>query len=173
MEYYIAQFFGILALISCFMSYQKTKKQDFLIIQFITNAFYIMQYLILKAYSGCYASSISFIKNVLFYNLEKREKKISLGILIIFEIAFIVGGILTYNGIYSLIPIFIHCVYTIGTWMKDLKITYITGSVTAILWIIYNLIVEAHVSIIASAVELVASILGLKRIASERKKERC
>ena len=171
MEYYIAQIFGACALVTCFLSYQKTKKKDFLVIQFITNIFYMLQYLILKAYSGCYASVVSFIKNICFYNLEKRNKKISLGILIMFEIAFFIGGVLTYDEIYSLIPIFIHSVYTFGTWLKDLRITYTIGICSSVLWIVYGFIVGTHVSIIASVVELIASILGLKKLLIKKEEE--
>lgn len=173
MDYYIAQIFGGLALITCFLSYQKTKRKDFLVVQLITNIFYGIQYLILKAYSGCISSIISLTKNILFYNLEKKDKKISVYTLIVFEIAFIIGGIFTYNGLYSLIPVFIHCVYTFGTWFKDLRITYLVAIGASILWIIYSLIVRAHISIIASVIELVASILGLKKIFLERKNEKC
>ena len=169
MEYYIAQIFGACALVSCFISYQKTEKKNFLIVQLITNIFYGIQYILLKAYSGFYSSAVSFIKNILFYNLEKREKKISIYLLILFEIAFIIGGILTYNGLYSLIPIFIHCVYTFGTWVKDLRITYTIGIGSAILWIVYGFIIKAHISVIASVIELIASILGLRKVLLERK----
>ena len=173
MEYYIAQFFGFLAIITCFMSYQKTNKKDFFIVQLITNIFYGVQYLILHAYSGCISSVISLLKNILFYNLEKRNKKISIYFLVIFGMAFIVGGIFTYEGIYSVIPVFIHCTYTIATWFKDLKITYTLSLGTSILWIIYSFIVGAYVSIIASIIELIAGILGLRKLALERKKEKC
>lgn len=47
MEYFIAQIFGTFALITCFISYQKTNKKDFFIVQLITNIFYGIQYLIL------------------------------------------------------------------------------------------------------------------------------
>ena len=76
MGYYIAQIFGIFALITCFISYQTTKKKRFLIVQLITNAFYAIQYLILKAFSGFSSCVISFTKNILFYNLEKKGKEI-------------------------------------------------------------------------------------------------
>ena len=173
MEYFIAQIFGTFALITCFISYQKTNKKDFFIVQLITNIFYGIQYLILQAYSGCISSVISLLKNVLFYNLEKRNKKISICYLLIFVSAFIIAGIFTYEGIYSMIPIFIHSIYTCATWFKDLKITYTLSLGTSILWIIYSLIVGAYVSIIASVVELVAGILGLRKLALERKKEKC
>ena len=171
MEYYIAQIFGMCALVSCALSYQATKKKNFLIVQLITNIFYGAQYLILKAYSGFMSSFISLIKNTLFYNLEKRNIKISIWILFVFEIAFITAGIFTYNGIYSLIPIFIHSVYTFGTWIKDLRITYTIGIGSAILWIIYGFVIRAYVSIIASVIELVASIIGLRKVLLNNKEE--
>ena len=173
MEYYIAQIFGAIALITVFISYQKSKKKDFLIIQILANFLYAMQYILLKAYSGCSSSCISMIKTLTFYNYEKNSKNIPIIVLSIFEIAFIVGGILTFEGLYSLIPVFIHCVYTLGTWFKDLKITYSIAIFTAILWIVYCLIVGAHVAILANLVELIAAISGLRRIHLERKENKC
>ena len=173
MEYYIAQVFGFFALIIVFMSYQTTKRKKFLTIQIIACIFYAIQYLFLKAYSGFGASFICAVKSGIFFNYEKKEKKIPIIVLVFLEIAFIVVGIFTFDGIYSLIPIFIHCIYTVGTWFKDLKITYTIAIGTAFLWIAYCLIVEAHVAIFANILELIASIRGLRKVALERKKEKC
>ena len=173
MEYYIAQFFGILALIALFMSYQNKEKKKFLIVQIFANIFYALQYIFLKAYSGFGSSAISTVKTIAFYNYEKKESKIPLIVLISFEIAFVIAGIITFEGLYSLIPIVIHCVYTLGTWFKDLKVTYSIAICTSILWVIYSLIVGAHVSIISNVIELFGGIFGLKRILAERKENKC
>ena len=82
----------------------------------------------------------------------------------LFEIAIVILGIFTFENIYSVIPVFIACVYTYGSWQKKLKITYSIGVTVAILWIIFNFVVGAYVAIIGSVIELIGSIIGLMKI---------
>lgn len=164
----IAQFFGLLALLLMFMSYQKNKKKEFLHLQVFANIFFGIQYLLLNAISACFSSFISTIKTVVFYKYEKEDKKISVLTLLIFEIIYIVFGIFTYNGLASIIPIFIACIYTYGTWQKNLKLTYSIGVFVAILWIYYNYIVGAYVAIIGSIFEFIASATGLIKLLKDK-----
>lgn len=173
MEKYIAQIFGALALIMLFTSYQKKTKKDFFIVQIFANLFYALQYILLKAYSGTSASVVAILRSVVFYDFENKDKQIPVFVLLIFELIFILVGIFTFEGIYSTIPILIHCIYTLGTWFKSLKTTYIIAIISAILWTVYSLMVGAYVSIIANFVELTAGILGLRRLKTERNESKC
>ena len=155
-----AQVIGFIALFFMCLSYQKNKKKDFLFIQVLANFFYGLQYFLLNAISALVSNIISTIKTLVFFKFEKNNKKISLPILLIFEILIIILGIITFKDIFSIIPIFIACIYTYGTWQKNLKLTYSIGIIAATLWIFYNFIVGAYVSVVGSFIELFSSIIG-------------
>ena len=160
----LAQVFGILALAVMFFSYQKKSKKDFLILQIFMNVFFALQYFVLNAYSALASSITSIVRSSLFYKFEKQNKKVHIGFLILFELIILLLGILTYTGIYSIIPIIIAMSYTYGTWQKKLTTTYKIGTVAAVLWIFYNFIVGAYASVFGSVIELLASIFGLIRL---------
>ena len=164
-----AQIIGFFALIFMCLSYQQNNKKDFLFIQILANIFYGIQYFLLNALSALASNIISIIRTIIFYKHEKNNKNIALSLLLIFEIIIIVLGIITFENYYSIIPIFIACIYTYGTWQKKLKSTYFIGVIASILWIYYNFIVGAYVSIIGSFFELFSSVIGLIRL--KHKKE--
>ena len=162
--YYIAQIFGALALLLIFISYQKKKKKEFLFIQIFSNIFYALQYLCLNAKSALFMCIVALIRTIVFY----RYKKIPIHLLVLFEFTVIIFGYLSYTSPISLIPILIAFMYTYATWQKNLKFTYFIGIVVSILWIFYNYSVNAHIAIISSIIEFIASTMGLYKLSKKR-----
>jgi hypothetical protein len=158
----IAQVFGFIALAFMALSYQETNKKELLKKQIFANVFYALQYLSLNAVSAVSMNILSIIRAVVFGKNESKNNKIIL--LIIFEATIITIGFITYTDLTSLIPILIALLYTYGLWQSNLKIICIIGIISASLWIYYNLLVGAYVSIFGSFVELFSSILGLYKI---------
>lgn len=167
---FIPQIIGAIALLFMFFSYQKKNKKDFLFLQVFANIFFAIQYFFLNAFSACVSAIVSTIKTVVFYKYEENNKKISLFILGLFLLVYILCGIFTYNNLYSIIPIFIACLFTYATWQKNLKLTYSIGVFISILWIYYNYLVGAYISIIGSCFELFSSCLGLINLIKSNKK---
>ena len=167
---YLAQILGFIALIFIVFSYQNTEKKKFLLIQIFANIFFGLQYLTLKAFSAFSSSVISLIRTLVFFKYEKENKKTPVIILIIILIIISIFGVLTYDGIYSLIPIIIALAYSYGTWHNNLKLTYLIGIIASLLWIYYNFLVGAYVSIIGSVFELSASTVGFIRLFKTKNK---
>jgi len=166
-----AQLIGFFALFFMCLSYQKNNKKDFLFIQILANVFYGIQYFLLNAIPALASNIISILRTAIFYKYEKVNKKITFPLLLTFEIIIAVLGIITFENYYSIIPIFIVCIYTYGMWQKNLKLTYFIGSIASILWIYYNFIVGAYVSIIGSFFELFSSVIGLIKLYIKKKTE--
>lgn len=160
----LAQILGFIALIFIVLSYQNTKKEKFLLIQIFANIFFGLQYFTLKAFSALCSSIVSLIRTIVFFKYEKQNKKAPFLILIVILITISILGIFTFEGIYSLIPIAIALAYSYGTWQNNLKLTYIIGIIASILWIYYNFLVGAYVSIIGSVFELLASLIGFIKL---------
>ena len=159
-----AQIFGTIAVLLMFTSYLKTSKKEYLLYQTLCNVFYTIQYYLVGGISGAGVCIITMIKSMVFYLYDNKGKNIPVYILLIFEFVVIMFGISVYTDVNSILPIIISCLFTYGTWQKNLKITYCIGTFAAILWVIYNLIIGAYVSIIGNIFEFVASIIGIYRI---------
>ena len=160
----LAQVFGSIALFLLVISYQQVIRKKFLFLQIFSNVFYSLQYFVLNAYSAVMTTFVTIVELSIFHNDAEKNKKTSIFILLIIEFLLIIIGIFTYNGIYSLIPIFVACIFTYGNFQSNLKITYFIGIVAAILWIAYNFIVGAYVSLLGNLFEFLASLTGFIRI---------
>ena len=123
-----------------------------------------MQYFVLNAYTAVITVFITIIELFIFHKNASDNKKTNVFSLFIVELLLICIGIITYNAIYSLIPIIIACLFTYGAWQRNLKVTYFIGIIVAFLWVVYNFIVGAYVSLLGSLFELLASLIGYIRI---------
>jgi hypothetical protein len=167
-----AQVLGFVAYYFLFLSYLKNEKKDFLKTQIFANLFFIGQYATLNAWSAFVSSSLSIARTICYYNYDKNNKKPNVKILILFEMLIITFGVITYNGLYSIIPIIICCIYAFSTWQENLKTTYILAIFASIMWICYNAYIGAYISVFGSIMELIASVIGLVKIIKITKESR-
>lgn len=168
----LAQIFGFLALSCIVFSYQQIKRKKFIVIQGISNIFYTIQYILLNAYSAVGSCVISILRTIIVYYFERKNKKMPLLLIVFIEILIIIIGMYTYKNIYSLIPILIVFLYTYGVCQKQLTITYFIGIIAGLLWIVYNYIVGAYISIIGSVFEFISALLGLIKVIKYGNKQR-
>lgn len=168
----LAQIFGFIALLFAAWSYLSKDKSSYFTKQSISNVIFCVQYLLLGAMSGFITSLVSIAKTVLFRQQQKKTGKISLWLLLIFEIFYFISGIFSYVDLISLIPVAVSLFYTWAAWQPDLKLTCCAGIAAGILWIIYNIHVGAYVSTISSSIEIIAGIVGLiKQLKSKKIKD--
>lgn len=165
----IAQIFGVIALIIMLSSYQQKTKKKFLLAQITANIYYTIQWILLRGYSATVVQIVSTIRALIFYKYTKNKQEIPIYWLIIAEIITIIMGGITYQNIYSIIPIIIGCLYTYGTWQKDLKKTYTIGIIASLGWIIYNILIGAYIAAVCSVLELISSAKGLSKLNKKKK----
>lgn len=166
----MAQIFGLIAFLFIVLSYQAKNKIRFLLFQIFANIFFGLQYVCLYAFSAFVSSIVSLLRTIIFFKFEKDNKTIHFGYLLCFEMLIICLGMLTYDGLMSLIPVFIAGIYAYGTWQKRLEITCCIGILVSILWIFYNWRIGAYVAILGSVFELLSSCIGLIRLLNQNVK---
>ena len=93
-------------------------------------------------------------------------------ILLIFEIIAIISGIMSWQNIWSVIPIIVTVIYTYGLWQDDVKVIRITTAVVGLGWAIYNVIVMAYVGAIQSISQFVSAMIALVKNKQEKTKEK-
>ena len=82
-------------------------------------------------------------------------------ILFVFIALVLLFGIITYDGLISLLPIIITVLYTYAFWQNNLNVARIIYIVAAIIWIYYNYEVGAYVGIIGNALEITTELISL------------
>lgn len=159
----IAQIIGGIVLILTVISVQFKTKEKILLCQILANVLIAIQYFLLNALTGAVVSVINVIRCLIFYFYKKKNMKPSVFFLVVFIIIAVVSGILTWQSIFSIIPIIAAIIFTYGLWQDNVKVTKICTALTAGNWTIYNVIVKAYVGAIQSIAETTSAIIAIIR----------
>ena len=159
----LAQIIGGIVLILTVISVQFKTKEKILMCQIIANVLVSIQYFLLDALTGGVVAIINVIRCIIFYFYKKKNMKPSIVFLGVFIIVAVVSGILTWQSIYSIIPIIAAIVFTYGLWQDNIKITRTCTAITAGNWSIYNIIVKAYAGAIQSVAECISAIIAMIR----------
>lgn len=118
---------------------------------------------LLNATTGVVTSILNMVRCLVFYYYAIRDLKPSLITLIFFEIIAVISGIISWQNMWSLIPIIVSVIYTYGLWQDDVRIIKITTGMAGLGWSIYNIAVKAYVGVIQQTSQLISSIIALYR----------
>lgn len=161
--YVLAQIISILAIFCWVISIQNKKKENIIVCQSSANALYAIQYFLLNVNSAALMNIISAIRSFVFYDNEKNKRKNSSYILAFFFIAIFIIGLLTFDGVISLIPIVITLAYTYSIWQNNLNITRYIFLISAFIWIFYNIQVGAYITVLGNLLEITSGIISIIR----------
>lgn len=163
LTFFIAQVFGIISIILNIVIVQFKTKEKMLIGMIISNLVVAIQFFLLNAITGGIISLINVIRCIVFYMFKKENKKPSLLVLLIFEMIVIVSGIISWQNIWSILPIIATATYTYGIWQDDvLKIKYISA-IIGFEWSIYDIIVRAYVGFVQGIIQVISAIVAIIR----------
>ena len=157
--FYLAQLFGIIALVLLITSFQKNNKNILLKCQIFSSLFFALQYLCLNAITGCLMNLMTMIRNIIY----KKFPKTPLLFVVLIIMSMIILSLFSYNGLISLLPTIAVILYSIALWQKNLTITRITEIISCSMFIIYNINVLAITGLISTIIELIFSIIAVYR----------
>lgn len=161
MTYYIAQSFGIVAMILSAIMPLPKKKWKMLAICFFVNIFVILNYLLLDGItSGVVLNTIGNIQIIVSLIHIKTNTKATTIENIVFFIAYVACGLFSYAGPIDLIPIVAVIFFMLAVFAKDMKTTRFLNIGNALSWIIYSLLVGAT-AFLSPTLALVSNIVGL------------
>lgn len=158
--YYIV---SILSIFLYVMSVQFKKKENILLTQIGASMCYLIVYVIKGAWSGVSIEVLEQLKNCIFIKIEKKNKKIPVFILIIFLLLLVGVSIYFYDGVLSLLPLFINIILFTSTYFKNPKYIRYTMLIAGVLWGIYNIYVGAYIICIGNILEIFSAIISIIR----------
>jgi hypothetical protein len=154
---------GVLMVMFVVISIQQKTKDKLLIYMTIANILYAVQYFLLGKITGEIILIVCIIRCLIFYYYSKKNLKPSLTFLIIFIICYIVFGILSWQDIFSILPICAWIIYTYGIWQDNMKITRICAGLNSIWWAIYNVIIGSFILFLKETIELCSATISIIR----------
>lgn len=161
MSFVLAQICGGIALILTVISVQFKTKEKIVMCFIWANIVVAIQYFLLGAITGAIISILNAIRCIVFYFYKKKDMKPSIIVLLIFEIIAVISGIISWQDMWSLIPIIVTVIYTYGLWQDDIKIVRITTGMAGFGWAIYDVVVKAYMSALQKTAQLISSIISL------------
>ena len=166
MNHYMLILYYLVSILSVFLyvaSVQYKNKKDILLVQVFASFCYLIVYIIKGAWSGVFVEVLEEMKSIIFMKYAKEDKKIPFVILIIFIFLIVLVSIIFFDGIFSLLPLFINIILFVSSYFKNPKYMRITMLICGALWGIYNISIGAYIIVIGNILEIVSASISLIR----------
>lgn len=162
-SYWLGQLFGIFALITLAYSFKENRKDKLLKFQIYSNSFCALQYLCLgkKAYTGVLLHFMCLVRNFIYYKYD--NKSVPFRWFIICASIMIIMSLVSYESVWSLLPMIGIVLNSYGLWQSKLPISRRCEAVAAILLVIYNIVVSAWGGVLANGFEFVMTVFAIYR----------
>ena len=162
-----AQIFGITAVALYLLSYQLKKRVHIIWATFIANILYVVQYLLLGAFSGAVMDLLSTIATFLAAKKNKsyfkrHAKWIAVVIEFIIAVTGVIITIIRHNWI-EFLPIAGAVSQTVALWCDNEQTIRKLSLCAAPFWLLYNALTKAYGATIGSAFAIVSIIVSLVR----------
>ena len=161
MKFVLAQVFGLIALLLTVISVHFRNKRDIVLCFVLANLVVAIQFFLLNAITGGIMSIINAVRCFVFYIYNKNNLKPSLIILFLFETIAIVSGIISWQNIFSIIPIILATFYTYALWQDNVKLLRISTAIVGSGWAIYDLIVAAYTGVIQEVSQFISALVAI------------
>lgn len=163
----ISQIIGIMAVALYLLSYQLKKRRQIVWAICLSNALYVLQYILLGAFSGAVMDFLSAVAS--FFAGKKNAPRFKKNEKLIAVISF---GFIAATGIalamvqrdpIELIPIAGALLQTGGLWFENEQTIRKFGLCSAPFWLAYNLISQAYGAAIGSVLAICSSVIAMVR----------
>ncbi|MBQ8868909.1 MAG: YgjV family protein [Oscillospiraceae bacterium] len=148
---------GIIGVALYVLSYQFKKRKTIVAMYSAANVMYVMQYILLGAYTGMAMDSLGFVSSLL---ARKKHtpfmRKYYKIIVLLLDVLMVTSGILLYQNPFSLFAIVAIIVETTALWLDNEKIMRRVAICAVPFWLTYNIAFGAVGSAIGSAINLVS-----------------
>ncbi len=164
--YYLGQLFGLLAFISLWFSFKENRKEHILKYQIYSNSFCALQYLCVQAYTGLLLHFMCLVRNFIYYRYDNKDIPIKWLYICVFFMIFM--SILSYESIYSLLPMIGIVLNSWGLWQNNLKIQRLCEATAAFTVTVYSLIVLAYGGALANGFEFLMTLIAIYKFDIKR-----
>lgn len=169
----ISQIIGLAAVALYLLSYQLKNRRQIVWSTCLSNALYVLQYILLGAFSGAVMDFLSALssffagkKNAPWF--KRYSKLIAVLTFILIAAAGIILTVVQKNSV-ELIPIAGALLQTGGLWFEDEQTIRKFGLASAPFWLVYNFISQAYGAALGSVLAICSSSIAMIRYRKRRK----
>lgn len=171
MQALFIQIIGIVGAVLGIVSYQSNKHRIIMILKTASEAVFALQFVLLGAYTGVALNILGSIRNITFAYLVKKNKSTKPWI-VVFSLAVIAAGVLTWAGPISLLAITGKLATTLAHGMKNAsKVRFLTLP-SCICWGVYDALSKSYAGIATEIFSVCSIIIAEIRIRLNVKKQK-
>lgn len=160
-SYFVYYVVSVLSIFLYVASVQFKKKRNILITQIFASICYLIVYVIKGAWSGVAIEFLEQVKDIVFINIEKHNKKIPFLVLFVFIGLLITVSIIFYDGVLSLLPLVINILLFVSTYFRNPKYIRWIMLISGALWAVYNIYVGAYIIVIGNLLEIISAVIAI------------
>lgn len=160
----ISQCFGLIGVLSFVLSFQIKSNKKLYLVQMFSNSMFVIQFILLGAYSGCINLVICILRNLIFINRKKWtfvEKPLMLALLIGL---FILNTIINWHAWYDIFSLIAVMAATVAFWTgnpRDIRTHNLF--VASPCWIVYDIAVGAWAGVANEVIGMTSIIISIIR----------
>ena len=170
-KFIISQVFGMIALLFLYFSFNKNNKHTLLLNQSMSNLMFALSFLFLNAYTGFFSFLMASLRNIIFNKYNEVPNYIVISVILVMVFL----SLLSYNGLYSLLPTIAIIIYTYSlskkNKKKNLKNMRLAELTAVLLCVTYDFIVHAYTGLLANIVEGIIVIIAIYNYDIKKKKK--
>lgn len=172
----IPQIIGGLAVVTFLLSYQQKKRRAIIITNAVSRLLYIVQYILLGAYSGAVLDILGMLSSVLaerkhtsFIKNHLKTVFISVNIVIVASGLFIC---FMSKSVLDLLPIMGVLLHTVAFWINDERIIRRVSLAGSPFWFVYNFLSRAYGSAVGDILTMISIIIAMFKYRNFKKVEK-
>ena len=168
-SFIIAQIIGFCAMATAITSFQLRKRKSILIFQLICTVLWTLHFFVLGNMTGCVINGIQTFRCVIFYFKDTQKWAQNKIWLVLFFVASIVAGVLTWENMWSLFPIVGMMFSTVSLWMQNPKHIRLLTLPVAGVWFVYDTVCKSYAGMCNEVLASISVITALLRLDYRKK----
>lgn len=159
----LTQVIGFAGMGICISSFACKRSNGIVLLQAVGNALFIVHFLMLGAYSGCFNIAIVVFSNlILLLCMQGKQWASWIGWRWIFSLFSVIVCTITWRNLYSLLPCISTIVLILTVWTRRATVIRL-GKITVVGpgWILYNLYVRSWSGVFSESFGILSALFSL------------
>ena len=157
-----AQIFGALAIAVALFIFIFRSRKVILLAKLTDDALWAAHYLLIGGYTATALNCVGVVREIVFYNREKKWASSRLWLYLFLALAF-AAGLLTWEGVSSLPAMMGMILAVFSFWCRDPLLICSLSIPSEMCWLCYNIFHQSMPGMISSSVAILSAVIGLVR----------
>ena len=157
---WIAQLFGLGAMISLFSIYQQNSRKRLIVCKLCADVCWVVHYFFLGAYGGMVPNFVGIFRELVFLQRDRKPWAGKPWIPLIFIAVNWCIGFSTFSSPINILPIAASTFVTISLWLRKPALTKLISVPVSLTFLIYDCFVGSYVGIINESLAILSILIN-------------